>query len=307
MKLVNYYQPKFVTHPSIEKDQIVGLHYRHESRFSLLLNALPFARAVINDPLAFSLQVSTHAPDPAAIAVDSRLQCLNQAAIDCLTLPDLNEELRLYALGVMLSTAANLPDDADTCEHIVNLPAWLARHAASGELQRMYAQLPTIDVLKNQLIRELGVMSFDWSRLPESPRSATLPMQVSLLMLQDANSEAQLQMQLAQVWRESGRACLAERPWMLTHYLVYRLYHDYFPGAQAGRQYLNLVSDYFQLKALLSLWMIDGTPLAADDVAVFISLFEDWRLSGAQKQERDCTHELFAGDDLLAAFSLIAQ
>jgi len=278
MKLVNYYQPKFVTHPSIEKDQIVGLHYQHESRFSLLLNALPFARAVINDPLAFSLQVSTHAPDPAAIAVDSRLQCLNQAAIDCLTLPDLNEELRLYALG-----------------------------AASGELQRMYAQLPTIDVLKNQLIRELGVMSFDWSRLPESPRSATLPMQVSLLMLQDANSEAQLQMKLAQVWRESGRACLAERPWMLTHYLVYRLYHDYFPGAQAGRQYLNLVSDYFQLKALLSLWMIDGTPLAADDVAVFISLFEDWRLSGAQKQERDCTHELFAGDDLLAAFSLIAQ
>lgn len=306
MKLVNVYQPQFVNHPAIDERQRVTLHYQHESRLSVLLDDLACCQAVIHDPHAFTLHVSTHEPDATAVEVTTRLQTLNQAAIDCMTLPGLSEELRLYALGVMLSTAANLPEGDEACQRIAAMPAWLARHAADGELQRMHAQLPAIDALRNKLIRELGVMSFDWSRLPENPRSATLPMQVSLLMLQDANSEAQIQQQLAQIWQDNGAACLGARPWMLTHYLVYRLYHDAFPGADVGHDYLQLVSDFFQLKALFSLWMIDGTALSADDVTMLIALFEHWRISDVQKQERDTTHALFSGDDLLAAFSLIA-
>lgn len=306
MNLINCYQPEFTQHPSVDPNQIVDFHYQHETRRSLLLNQPAHCQAVILDPQAFTLHVTRQQPNAAATRVASRSQYLNQAAIDCVTLPGLSEELRLYALGVMLSTAGNLPQDADVCEHIANMPAWLARHAAQGDLQRMYAELPAIDVLKNKMIRELGVMSFDWTRLPDNPRSQSLPMQVSLLMLQDANSEAQMQQQLAKVWQARGAQCLAQHPWMLTHYLVYRVYHDLFPADDAGRSYLQLACDFFQLRTLFSLWMMDGTELTATDITALIALFEQWRHCDAQYQERDCVHELFAGNDLLAAFSLIA-
>lgn len=307
MNVINCYQPEFTQHPAIDPSQIVDCHYQHETRRSLLLNEFAHCVAVILDPQAFTLHIDTRAPDAAAHVVSPRLQCLNQAAIDCVTLPELDEELRLYALGVMLSTASNIDDETEACEKIARMPGCLANHAINGELQRMYAELPSIDLLKNRLIRELGVMSFDWNRLPDNPRSQTLPMQISLLMLQDASSEAQMQQQLAQVWRERGAASLAGQPWVLTHYLVYRLYHDMFPGDNAAHSYLQLTCDFFQLKTLFSLWMIDGTELTPEDMAALIGLFEHWRISDAQMQERDCMHELFAGNDLLAAFSLIAR
>ncbi|WP_313050447.1 lysine-N-methylase [Atlantibacter subterraneus] len=306
MNSIICYQPEFTQNPAVDSRQIVDIHYQHETRRSLLLNELAHCQAVLLDPQAFALHISAREPGADALAVDTRLQALNQAAIDCVTLPGLNEELRLYALGVMLSTASNLPQEAECVQRIASMPGWLARHAEQGELQRMHGELPAIDVLKSQLIRELGVMSLDWTRLPDHPRSVTLPMQVGLLMLQDANSEAQMQQQLAQVWQTHGAQCQAQTPWLLTHYLVYRVYHDLFPGNHPEHSYLQLVCDYFQLKTLFSLWMMEGTALSAQEMTALIGLFEQWRVCEAQNQERDCRHELFAGNDLLAAFSLIA-
>ncbi|WP_312072946.1 lysine-N-methylase [Atlantibacter sp.] len=306
MNVITCYQPQFTLHPAVASDRIVDFHYQHETRRSVLLNELAHCQAVLLDPEAFTLHIAGREPSETAIAVNTRLQKLNQASIDCVTLPGLSEELRLYALGVMLSTASNLSDDAGACERIASLPGSLARHAEQGALEKMFNDLPAIDALKQKLIRELGAMSFDWNRLPEHPRSATFSMQVSLLMLQDANSEAQMQQQLAQVWQAGRAESLAQAPWILTHYLVYRVYHDFFPTENASYQYLQLVSDYFQLKTLFSLWMMDGTPLTAQDMTALVSLFEQWRISDAQNQERDCQHELFAGNELLAAFSLIA-
>lgn len=52
----------------------------------------------------------------------------------------------------------------------------------------------------------LGSCAFDWSILPESPRKTSLPLQMPLLALHDANSEALLQHQLQAQWQTTATA-----------------------------------------------------------------------------------------------------
>lgn len=93
----------------------------------------------------------------------------------------------------------------------------------------------------------------------------SLPLQLSLLALADSNSEALMQQQLLDVWSSKGQQAFAGQPWMWTNYLVYRLYHETFPRHEQHDMltcYLQLVSDYFLLRSLFSLWLMDGSPSA---------------------------------------------
>lgn len=58
----------------------------------------------------------------------------------------------------------------------------------------------------------LGSFTFDWSILPESPRKASLPLQMPLLALHDANSEALLQQQLQAQWQTTWQQHFATAP-----------------------------------------------------------------------------------------------
>ena len=214
--------------------------------------------------------------------------------------------MRLYALGVMLATANESEDSPASREKIAAMPKELAKHAASGGLQQMFVALPLLPHLQRKLISQLGEMTFDWSVLEESPRKASLSVQMILLSLQDENSEALMQQQLNSVWQDKAPETFTIQPWTLMHYLVYRLYHECFPRhthLSLLENYLQLVSDYFQLRSLFSLWMLDGSTLSRDDATALICLFERARLSVTPCA---VTHPLFAGNELLAAISLLS-
>lgn len=69
-------------------------------------------------------------------------------------------------------------------EKLASLPQVLAAHAQSGKLQEQFVQLPSLPQLQRELITQMGSCEFNWDSLPESTRKLTLPLQVSLLMLQ---------------------------------------------------------------------------------------------------------------------------
>lgn len=308
MSQIECYEPEFVRqylqqHP--ESTRALAVSWRHETRRSLLLDDPRCCEAVLGSPEAFVLHVEMIDANDEAKALPEGMQALNQAALDIVTLADIGIELRLYALGVLLSMAQKSPDDVAM---IKRLPAELAAHAATGTLQEMFAQLPPLPLAQRQLITALGGYSLEWDNLVDCSRKMSLPLQVNLLALQDSNSEALMQQQLAEIWDAQGQQAFAERPWLWTNYLVYRLYHDTFPqhdSLSLTQNYLELVSDYFLLRTLFSLWVLDGTPLVAEQIFSLFSLFEAWR--HAHPAERESLHQTPLEDELLAAFSLLTR
>lgn len=315
MSQIECYEPEFVRqylkkHPQPVRAPL-AIRWQHESRQSLLLDDYDCCEAVLGSPEAFALQVKMINADPQTSALSPAICALNQAALDIVTLPDLSVELRLYALGVMLSYVQKLPaDQPDLLRAIAALPAQLANYAANGTLQTLFSQLPPLNLYARQLISGLGRLSFDWDRLADCARKLSLPLQISLLGLQDKNSEALMQQQLAEVWAQQGEATFASRPWIWTNYLVYRLYHDTFPHHDthaAATCYLHLVSEVFMLRSLFSLWLMDDSVLTHEQIISLFSVFERWRIAPQFAAEREALRPTAQDDDLLSAFSLLIR
>lgn len=312
MSKIECYEPAFIRHyqaqhPAAIRQPLV-INWQHEVRCSLLLDDPACCEAVLGSPEAFVLQVKMIEAVPDVAALPEEVQVLNQAALDIVTLPDLSIDLRLYALGVMLSYAQKQPAGSeDTLETLKSLPQTLAGYAANGTLQQMFAQLPEVSGPQRQLIVGLGRLPFDWDRLVDCTRKMSLPLQLSLLALADSNSEALMQQQLLDVWTSKGQQAFAGQPWMWTNYLVYRLYHETFPRHEQHDMqtcYLQLVSDYFLLRSLFSLWLMDGSSLSHTQAISLFSVFEAWRIDPANAAAREAL--LPSGQDpLLSAIALL--
>lgn len=315
MSQIECYEPEFVRqyiqqHPTSLRTPL-AISWQHEVRRSLLLNDYDCCEAVLGSPEAFVLQVQMMDENPEETVLSANIQALNQAALDVITLPELSVDLRLYALGIMLSFAQRLPEGNEvTPDAIKALPAQLATFASEGTLRDMFEQLPALTHLQRQLITHLGSISFDWDKLIDCQRKMSLPLQISLLSLQDSNSEALMQEQLLEVWNSQSEQNFEAQPWVWTNYLVYRLYHDTFPQHDRFsilQCYLELVSDYFMLRTLFSLWVMDGSTLSHSQTISLFSVFEAWRLDPECAQEREMLHQPQLEDELVSAFSLLIR
>lgn len=315
MSQIECYEPEFVRqyikqHPTSSRSPL-AISWQHEIRHSLLLNDYDCCEAVLGSPEAFMLQVQLADKNPEQTALPAIMQALNQAALDVITLPELSVDQRLYALGIMLSFAQKLPEtSASTFETIKALPAQLAIFTNEGTLKDMFTQLPALTLMQRKLITHLGSVSFDWDNLIDCQRKMSLPLQISLLSLQDNNSEALMQEQLLAVWNSLGEKNFEAQPWVWTNYLVYRLYHDTFPQhdqLSIMQCYLELASDYFMLRTLFSLWVMDGSALSHSQTISLFSVFEAWRLSPEHAHEREMLHQPQLEDELVSAFSLLIR
>lgn len=314
MSLIECYEPVFVRkflgrHP--DAPQHVEMAWQNEIRQSLTLDDTVCCEALLGDPHAFELHVNQTESNPAHPTLSERDRALNQAALHTITLPGLTSELRLYALGIMLSYASKQSGDDDKAlEMLASLPQVLAGHAENDQIQQQFNQLPSVPQLQRSLLTLLGNLEFDWELLPESLRKMTLPLQVSLLMMQDANSEALLQQQLQAQWQKTYEEYFATAPWLMSNYLIYRLYHDAFPHhdeQNALQRYFELTTDYFLLRTLFSLWTMDDSPLTQEDIFALFAMFERWRKSEDAASVRQQIAGLLPGDSLLSAFSLLTR
>ncbi|POT58663.1 lysine-N-methylase [Citrobacter amalonaticus] len=312
MNMIECYEPDFVR-SFLSHNPGSPLHTRmmwhNEIRQSLELTEAASCEAALGDPHAFVLHVSLCDAEPDSTPLSPRDRVLNQAALDTVTLAGLSPELRLYTLGIMLSWADKHPGESDeTLASIASQPQRLANFVGEGKLQEQFALLPAVPQLQCRLLTLMGSLDFDWERLPESTRKTTLPLQVSLLMLQDANSEALLLQQLQEQWRKTHAQYFARQAWIFSNYLIYRLYNDMFPRADAAsvtRHYFELVTDFVLLRTLFSLWTLDGSALTHNEIYALFALFERWRRSEDAAVLRQQLLTMLPANYLLSAFSLL--
>ncbi|HEA0455838.1 TPA: lysine-N-methylase [Escherichia coli] len=308
MSFIECYEPEYVRNFMAQYPDsplYVRKVWKNEIRQSLALTEIASCKAVLNDARAFELQLTYRPVEENAAALSARDVIINQVILSTLTLPDLTPELSLYAVGILLSRARKMPGrDSDTLARLTALPQALADHAQIGTLQAQFAQLPPVPQLARQLVTLLGSFAFDWSILPESPRKNSLPLQVTLLTLHDANSEALLQQQLQTQWQTTWQQHFATAPWMMRNWLIYRVYHDVI-GQADGADYCPLVCDFYLIRTLISLWTLDDSPLRQEDIFALFAVFERWRVSENAVLIRQQIQSLCAADPLLSAFSLL--
>ncbi|MBW9352613.1 lysine-N-methylase [Citrobacter sp. EC_71] len=314
MSMIDCYEPDFVRlflshHP--DSALLVNMRWKTEVRQSLVLTDPASCQAALGDPNAFVLHHSKCAADPDSPALSPRDQVLNQSALNTITLPGLSPELRLYALGITLSFSEKCPGNSEAVlEKLASLPQILAGHVQEGKLQDQFAQLPSLPQLQRELITRMGSCEFNWDLLPESTRKLTLPLQVSLLMLQDANSEALLQQQLHDQWCNTHETYFVQEAWIFSNYLIYRLYHDMFPQHDSEgviQRYFELVCDFFMIRTMLCLWTMDDSILSHEDIYALFAVFEEWRSSNDAAYLREYILSIMPGEPLLSAFSLITR
>lgn len=308
MSFIECYEPEYVRnfmalHPG--SPLYVRRAWKNEIRQSLALTDIASCEAVLNDANAFELQLTYRPAEVSVGELSARDAILNQAVLSTLTLPDLTPELLLYAVGLLLSRASKMPGkDGDILARLTALPQALAAHAQKGTLQAQFARLPPVPQLARQLITRLGRFVFDWSILPESPRKASLPLQVTLLTLHDASNEALLQQLLQAQWQITWRQHFAGAPWIMRNWLIYRVYHDVI-GQADGEDYFPLVCDFYLIRTLISLWTLDDSPLRQEDIFALFAVFERWRASENALLVRQQIQAEYAADSLLYAFSLL--
>ncbi|NWG84535.1 lysine-N-methylase [Escherichia coli] len=308
MSFIECYEPEYVRkflarHPG--SPLYVRKVWKNEIRLSLSLTDIASCEAVLNDVRAFDLQLTYRPLEENAAELSARDAIVNQVILSTLTLRDLTPELSLYAVGILLSRASKMPGrDGDILARLTTLPQALADHAKKGILQAQFAQLPPVPQLARHLATLLGSFTFDWSILPESPRKTSLPLQMPLLTLHDANSEALLQQQLQTQWQTTWQQHFATAPWMMRNWLIYRVYHDVI-GQTDGADYFPLVCDFYLLRTLISLWTLDGSSLRQEDIFALFAMFERWRASENALLVRQQIQSLCAADPLLSAFSLL--
>lgn len=308
MSFIECYEPEYVRnflaqHPG--SPLYLRKVWKNEIRQSLMLTEPASCEAVLNDARAFELQLTYRPVEENTAELSARDAIVNQIILSTLTLPDLTPELSLYAVGILLSRASKMPGrDGDILARLTTLPQALADHAKKGTLQAQFAQLPQVPQLARLLVTLLGRFTFDWSILPESPRKASLPLQVTLLTLHDANSEALLQQQLQTQWQTTWPQHFTASPWIIRNYLIYRVYHDVI-GHSDGADFFPLVCDFYLIRTLISLWTLDGSPLRQEDIFALFAMFERWRASENALFIRQQIQSLYSADPLLSAFSLL--
>ncbi|GKX55754.1 lysine-N-methylase [Leminorella grimontii] len=315
MSQIECYEPEFVrqylNNNSQTASKPLSLCWQHEVRLSLPLNDSERCRALLASSSALELNVSMREASADFPALPDWAQSLNQASLDAVGLPGLTPEARLYALGILLSYAAKLDkEEVTTPEVIATLPKKLEELVREGALQCQFNELPSIPTLQRQLTGALGTFSFDWSLLPESPRKQAVQLQIGLFQMQDDNGLSRLHQQMMDVWRERGVPRFADMPWVFINYLYYRLYHETFPHHDTQpmpARYLTLVSDYFLLRSLLCLWMMDGDDLSDDVLVSLVAMFEAWRCGPLADEEKEALLAPHRQDEILSAISLLTN
>jgi lysine-N-methylase len=125
----------------------------------------------------------------------------------------------------------------------------------SGQWQGLFAQVPLLDVVQWNVLRQLSHLVWQASQKTSGRSNAglqTLHRQLAELLAGDYHSEQMSQLHTA--WCERVQPWLAaQQPQLLSNYLCYYVFHHHFPCGelrQPLRQFRMLLADYFLLRSL---------------------------------------------------------
>lgn len=292
METIERYQPEFVVRHKAMAEQCqcpacikaegewpqADLQLNNQQRDSLEPGCETVARELLLNPEAFVLhisQVESHGEHVLTLWSET----LNQQCINLAINPSLTLEGSLYAIGIFLSKAQHYFDEGKTDPELLSsMSEQLALLAEQGVLSEQLSVMPVIEANRLNALKEMGMMRLNLN-LPMADKMAMMLKLSELTIMQPARLNERLH-QLDQAMSSSD--FFAERPHVLRNVLIYRLYHDVFPGIDCqdyGAAFLALARQFFQLKMLSAIWLTDHQTLTEDNVVTLFSAWFNWQPS----------------------------
>lgn len=290
MDIIERYQPEFVTRHATLSETCscpacrrgsegwpqASVHLATQLRESLDPGCESVARELLLNPQAFALHISQGEVQD-AVQFTAWDEMLNQQCINLAVHPALSLEVSLYALGVLLSKAQQyLDDDNRDPALLMSMGEQLAQLAEHGVLEEQLAMLPPIKENGLAALKAMGAMRLNLNLPMVEKMSVMLKLSELGIMPTSRLSERleELQGGLQRC------ALLTGQPYILRNVLIYRLYHDVFPGVGCenyGAVMFSLAQDFFQLKMLLAIAMGEEQTLAEDKLITLFSAWYSWR------------------------------
>jgi len=293
MELIEHYQPEYVIRFNHRQEKcacptclsasddwpVTRITVGHQQRDSLNAACESAAREILLNPEAFMLHTGeVRASD----AREENLwdETLNQQCIQLAVHPELFLESRLYAIGVLLSKAQRYRDENQRDpQNLVEMGEQLSHLADSGILNEQFSLLPPIEVNRVEALGSMGKMRLNLN-LPAMAKMKLMFKLSELAVLPPARLQERLR-----TLDVISIPLLVEQPHIALNILLYRLYGDHFPGANAtnyGSAFKSLTGQFFQLKMLCALWLEDNDQLTEED---FVALFSAWFRWQAEDQD----------------------
>lgn len=312
MELIEHYQPEYVVRfrdrqqacacpacqEASESWPQQSMTEGNQQRDSLNAACESAAREILLNPQAFVLH-SGEIESTGEKGVSPWNETVNQQCINMAVHPALTLESSLYALGVLLSKAQRYLDE-NQCDPqaLAGMGEQLSQLAAGGILNEQLNLLPAIEVNRVEALAGMGAMRLNLN-LPA--------MQKMMMMLKLSELAVMEPARLHERLRELENKpipLLAEQPHILRNALIYRLYGEFFPGADTrnyGEALMSLTRQFFQMKMLCAMWLEDNPQLTEEDAIALFSAWFGWQ----QQQPREVQSGNTADYTLLCALSLI--
>ncbi|AJZ88521.1 hypothetical protein VW41_05450 [Klebsiella michiganensis] len=314
MDIIERYQPEFVLrHAALdpvcecpaccrapEGWPRISVNLATQVRESLDPGCESVARELLLNPQAFVLHMS-EGESPAAGELKAWDSTLNQQGIHLAVHPALSLEESLYALGVLLSKAQqDLADDNCDPARLVSMGEQLAHLAEHGVLAQQLAMLPPIEENALAALKAMGAMRLDLNLPIAEKMSVMLKLSELGVMPASRLSERLLELQAGLQRCE----WLTTQPHILRNVLIYRLYHDVFPGPGCenyGAAMFSLAQDFFQLKMLFAIGSEAEESLTEKTMIALFSAWYRWRQANptVTHKENSADYSLLCGLSLL--------
>ncbi|QTO54752.1 hypothetical protein J8I88_02395 [Duffyella gerundensis] len=250
----------------------LALSWRNHQRLSADIRCDAAARQILCRKDAFVL----HSVDEQAWSdqpLSSQAQAMNQSVINLLIANGHPLAIRLYAVAVLLSRTHPAASEAQIKQVEQELQLLLEH----GYLHNAFAELPLVARYAHRALQQLGERTLDVNL--DAVSGTRLMMKLNEVKVLNAGYQQQMLMTLRDnVAVQQG---LADRDVGWLNFLLYRCYHDLFPGNDATQwpqQFMTLCADYNALHTLVALLLQEGIVL---DDEMFAALVAGY-LRGAQ-------------------------
>lgn len=312
MEMIDHYQPDYVvrfnadacTCPACQKAPEgwphVSIALKNQQRESLYMACESAAKAILLDPDAFTLHASRAEPQGEQ-ELSPWSEMLNQQCINLAVHPAMRLEVSLYAIGVLLSKAQQHADKGETDPALLqSMGEQLATLAEQGVLAQQFSELPPIQPNCLKALKDMGQMRLNLN-LPMVEKMGVMLKLSELAIMPASRLEERLkELMLA----EQQMTLFMEQPQIMRNYLIYKLYHDMFPGVACGNYgeaYLALATAFFRIRMLCAVGVNNEGVLSTETALVLISALSAWEMQHPVTAEPDTTSDY----SLLCGLSLL--
>ncbi|MBB1198992.1 hypothetical protein EGM70_01555 [Enterobacteriaceae bacterium 89] len=312
MDMIDHYQPEYVarfvqkvcTCPACQQAPEgwphVSVALKNQQRESLSMNCEAAASAILLDPEAFVLSATREKAQGEQLLTPWK-EMLNQQCINLAVHPAMSLEVCLYAIGVLISKAQQYRDNGESDPAMLaSMAEQLMLLAEQGVLERQFGELPAIPQNRLSALKMMGSLRLNLN-LPMAEKMGVMLKLSELSIMPPARLEERL---AGLDFTKRQITLFSEQPHILRNLLIYKLYHDVFPGVECanyGEAYLALATTFFRLRTLCAIAAGERGELSNEQVVTFISALSAW-----EQQHPLTTDDAHTADySLLCGLSLL--